>query len=135
MTTWGLELEWNTMAIQQHMINYLTPRGFKIDTILGFSDDGESALILETTNDHCALIVTLANERADLTIKGGLHGNYLPLGQGVPKFKKTFKSTDLKNASDFFLKVVDWIMDNHESGKMNPKAQKKLDEMEARDSQ
>lgn len=100
------------MLIQNKMIEYLTPRGFKIDTILGFSDEGNSAFILEVGLEHTHISIEIGNESKDIRIRGGLTGDYLPKGQGIPKFKKTFKHTDMANASNFFVDVVNWCSDH-----------------------
>lgn len=116
MSVFGLELEWNTLSIQNKMIQYLESKSFKVDTILGFSDEGDSALILECQKDHTHISIEIANERKNLMIKGGLTGDYLPIGKGIPQFKQTFKHTEIKPASEFFVKCVDWCSDHSLDG-------------------
>jgi len=131
----GMNLEWNTLSIQEQIVKHLTERMWKVDTSLGFSDSGESAFIIEALKDHVAMIIQLANEDKSIFIRGGIHGDYLPIGEGLPKFKETFKHNKIKEASEFFVKVENWCSDNFDSGKMNPRAKAKFLEMAEKDSQ
>ena len=121
-TTWKLELEWDTMAIQRKMIEYLDSHSFKIETILGFSDRGTSALILECEKDHTHISIEIGNEDKDLRIRGGLTGKYLPKGKQIPKFKQTFKDTEIKEASVFFVKCVNWCSEHSQEGDLQEDA-------------
>lgn len=106
------------MGIQNKMIEYLDSKSFKIETILGFSDRGTSALILECEKDHTHISIEIGNEDKDLHIRGGLTGKYLPKGQQVPKFKQKFKDTEIQAASTFFVKVVNWCSDHSTEGNL-----------------
>ena len=108
MTMFTLDLEWNTMSIQNKMIEYLKSKSFKYETILGFADNGNSALILECDKGHTHISIDIGNESKDIRIRGGIIGKYLPQGQKIPKFKHTFKHTEIKEASEFFVDVVNW---------------------------
>lgn len=110
------------MSIQNKMISYLETKSFKIDTILGFADEGNSALILECEKEHTHISIEIGNESKDLMIKGGLTGKYLPKGKQLPKFKHTFKHTEIKEASEFFVKVVDWCSDHSSDGDLQEDA-------------
>jgi len=135
MTTHNLFLEWNTLSIQDQIVKHLSARLWKVDTSLGFADSGESAFILEARKDHVAMIIDLENEGQTIQIRGGLHGDYLPIGKGIPKFKGKFKHTEIKEASLFFVKVENWCSDHFDNGLMNERAQAKFNEMAERDSQ
>ena len=96
------------MSIQNKMIEYLKSKSFKYETILGFADNGNSALILECDKGHTHISIDIGNESKDIRIRGGIIGKYLPQGQKIPKFKHTFKHTEIKEASEFFVDVVNW---------------------------
>ncbi len=106
------------------MIEFLTPRQFDVQNVLGFSDEGNSALILEVSKEHTHISIEIGNESKDIRIRGGLTGDYLPIGKGIPKFKQTFKSTEIKAASDFFVKVVNWCSDHSSDGTFSGGSQK-----------
>ena len=112
------------MSIQRKMISYLDEKSFTIETILGFNDNGNSALILECQKDHTHISIELGNESKDLHIRGGLTGDYLPIGKGVSKFNETFKDTNIKAASTFFVKVVNWCNDHSLDGDFTGGSQK-----------
>jgi len=116
------------MSIQNKMIEYLDEKSFTIETILGFNDNGNSALILECQKDHTHISIELGNETKDIHIRGGLTGDYLPLGKALAKFKHTYKDTEIKEASTFFVKVVNWCSDHSLDGDYSGGTQKAKEE-------
>jgi hypothetical protein len=112
-------LEWNTLSIQDQMLKYLKPRLFEIKTSLGFNDKGESAFIIEAEKEHAVICIDLANEQRFIQIRGGLMGKYLPEGKKIPKFKKMFKDTEILEASEYFVEVVNWIGDHSGEGELH----------------
>jgi hypothetical protein len=114
MTDFTFGLEWNTLTILESAGNHLLSKDWKISNSYGMADTGESALILEASKDKFALIMQLENEAKQISIKGGIAGKYLPPGKQIPKYSKRFASNQIKEASDFFEKIV---MEMGESGK------------------
>ena len=112
MSIFGVQLEWDTMAIQNKMMEFLNERSFKIDTVFGMSDEGTTALILECDKEHTHISIEIGNESKDIRIRGGLTGKYLAKGYGLPRLKETFSSNQLTQASEFFVKTVNWCSDH-----------------------
>ena len=114
MTEHTMFLEWNTLSIQDQMSKFLKERLYEVTLSMGFADNGESEFEITAKKGHVVVLINLENEAQQIKIRGGLDGKYLPIGEKVPKFKETFKSTDLPNASIFFEKVVAWCSDNQD---------------------
>ena len=106
MTDFTFGLEWNTISILESAGTYLQSKDWKISNTFGMADTGESALILEASKDKFALLLQLENEAKQITIKGGIAGKYLSPGKQIPKHSKRFTSDQIKEASDFFEKIV-----------------------------
>ncbi len=106
MTIFSFGLDWDTTTILQSAGEFLINNKWEIQNSFGFADSGESALILQATKDKFVLVMTLENEAKQITIKGGIHGDYLPEGKQVPKYSETFSSIQVKEASEFFEKIV-----------------------------
>ncbi len=114
MTDFTFGLEWNTISILENAGNHLLSKDWKISNSFGMADTGESALIIEATKEKYVLMMQLENETKQITIKGGIAGKYLPPGKQIPKYSERFTSDQIKEASDFFEKIV---MEMVESGK------------------
>lgn len=112
MTTFSMFLEWNTISIQMQMVDYLTSKGWTVTTSIGFADSGESALIVEAEKKRYVIEIEIENEAKEIRLRGGIHGKYLPEGRKLPQFKRICKSTELKEASDFFVEMEEWCSKN-----------------------
>ncbi len=114
MTDFTFGLEWNTISILESAGTYLQSKDWKISNTFGMADTGESALIIEATKEKYVILLQLENEANQITIKGGIAGKYLSPGKQIPKYSERFTSNQIKEASDFFEKIV---MEMDESGK------------------
>lgn len=104
----GKELTWDTVTIQGIICDNL--KEWDVKTSYGltdFSENAKSAFIIEATKEKVVLMVYLENEDEQIRIKAGIAGKYLPEGKKVPKYSKVFKSTELKEASDYFEKILE----------------------------
>ena len=118
MTIHALFLEWDTISIQDKMVQFLETQGYDVRTSLGFMNfdmTGDSALCIDATLDRVCVAVQIENQKQLITIRGGLIGTYLPEGKKIPKFKQEFKHTEITEASKFFIKVVKWCTSAGES--------------------
>lgn len=106
MTDFVFGLEWNTVAILESAGTHLLSKNWKITNTFGMADTGESALIIEATKEKYVLIIQLENEAKQIVIKGGIAGKYLPHGKQIPKYSERFTSNEIKEASEFFEKIV-----------------------------
>jgi len=100
-------LEWDTITIQTAMCDHLEKNGWSVSTSMGFANEGQSAFINTARKNKFVLIIYLENEDKQIRIKGGLDGKYLPKGQQAPKYSKIFAHTELKEASQYFEKIVE----------------------------
>jgi len=100
-------LKWDTTSIQAAMCDYLEKNGWSVSTVMGFSNEGQSAFIDTARKGGYTIVVYLENEAKQIRIKGGIDSKYLPKGEQIPKYAKIFAHTQLKQASEYFEKVMD----------------------------
>ena len=100
-------LKWDTLSIQTAICEYLEKNGWNVSTAMGFSNDGQSAFIDTARKDKCVIVIYLENEDKQIRIKGGIEGKYLPKGEQIPKYSKIFPHTQIKQASEYFEKIVE----------------------------
>ena len=103
----GHELKWDTLTIQKLMCDYLEKLEWNIKNSMGFDDSGKSAFIIEARKNKCVIVIYLENEDKQIRIKAGIDGKYLPKGKQIPKYSKIFPHTQLKEASQYFEKIVE----------------------------
>lgn len=101
----GKILEWDTLSIQNAICDNL--KDWNVVTSLGFNDSGKSAFIITARKDRFVLLVYLENEEKQIRIKSGIDGKYLPKGKQIPKFSKIFKSSQLREASNYFEQILE----------------------------
>ena len=100
-------LKWDTLSLQKTISDHLERLYWKVDTSLGFADSGESAFIITASKKKNVIVIFLENEHKEIRIKAGMAGKYLPEGKQVPQFSQSFSHTQLKEASEFFEKIVE----------------------------
>jgi len=100
-------LKWDTLTIQKAICNHLENNKWNVKFSMGFSDGGESAFICTATKKKYIIITYLENEAKQIRIQAGIEGKYLPKGQQKPKYSKIFVHTQIKQASDFFEKILE----------------------------
>lgn len=100
-------LEWNTLTIQAAICDQLVKRKYKFENSMGFADSGESAFIITATKGKFAILIYLENEDKKIRIKAGIAGKYLPIGKQTPKYSKVFSHLEIKQASEYFEKIVE----------------------------
>ena len=103
----GHSLEWDTLTIQKAITDHLDDLKWKINTSLGFENSGASAIIITARKEKNVIVIFLENEQKQIRIKAGLDGKYLPKGKQIPKYSKVFSHTQIKQASNFFEKILE----------------------------
>jgi len=106
----GHNLEWDTLTIQKAITDHLKKLKWKVDDNItfGVSDDQKhTAFIIEAFKDKYAMIIELQNEDKQIRMRAGLAGKYLPEGKQVPKYAKIFPHTKIKEASQYFEKILE----------------------------
>ena len=73
---------------------------------MGFSNEGQSAFINTARKNKSVIVIYLENDAKQIRIKAGLDGKYLQEGQKKPKYSKVFPHTKIKQASDYFEKIL-----------------------------
>ncbi len=109
MTIFSLGLEWDVIAIQNAMTEFLEQKGFSVGHSLGFENidqTGNSAFLITATKSKYVVTIELANERQTVLIRGGIDGKLMPKGQQLPKFKHEYFKDEIKAATKFFEMVV-----------------------------
>ena len=106
-------LKWDTLSIMHAMTEKLEKLQWKVDTSLGFENNGMSAFVITGRKEKNVMVIFLENEIKSIRIKAGLDGKYLAAGKKMPKYNKTFPSTQLNQASKFFEQILDEIENSH----------------------
>ena len=99
-------LKWDTLTIQKVICDHLEENKWNVETSMGFSDGGESAFINTARKKKNVIVIHLENDAKQIRIQAGIDGKYLPEGQQKPKYSKIFAHTQLKQASDYFEKIL-----------------------------
>ncbi len=103
----GKTLKWDTLTLQAAIAKHLEKLKWNVETSFGFEDSGESAFITTARKEKNVIVIYLENEEKQIRIKAGIDGIYLPDGQKKPKYSKTFSSTQIKQASQYFEKILE----------------------------
>lgn len=98
---------WDTLSIQLVIYDHLEDNKWIVSTSMGFSNEGQSAFINTARKNRNLIIITLENNVKQIRIQAGIDGKYLPEGKKEPKYSKTFPHTQIKQASDFFEKILE----------------------------
>ena len=106
MTIFSFGLTWDTVTILQSAGEFLADKKWEIQNSFGYADTGESALFLQALKKKFVLVMSLENEAKQITLKGGVHGKYLPEGKQIPQYTKVFSSNQVQEASEYFEQIV-----------------------------
>lgn len=102
----GKTLKWDTLNIQVAIGFHLEKLQWNVENSFGVEDSGESAFIITARKGKNVIVVYLENEEKQIRIRAGKDGKYLPEGKKIPKYSKTFPHTQIKQASQYFEKIL-----------------------------
>lgn len=109
----GKSLKWDTLSIQVAIGFHLEKLQWDVENSLAFEDTGQSAFIITARKEKNVIVIFLENEEKQIRIKAGMAGKYLPEGQKMPKYSKTFSNTEIKQASQYFEKILEDFSSDH----------------------
>ena len=100
-------LKWNILKIQRAISEHLEKLKWNVETSFGFADSGQTAFIVTARKEKYVIEITLENEEKQVRFKAGTDGKYLPKGNKLPKFSKTFSHIEISNASKYFEEILE----------------------------
>ncbi len=104
----GKAIKWDTLSIQAAIAKHLESQKWNVKTSFGCGENlGQTAFIITARKEKKVIIIYLENEEKQIRIKAGIDGKYLPEGQKKPKYSKTFSSTQIKQASQYFEEILE----------------------------